>query len=141
MFVRELNQLDNALELLTNQATLLLKQGKKILIEIKEHKQIRSREQNNYYHLICGEIAEVLDNAGLRYGEYSIPYTGELIHDINKKLFGVKTTTQLNISEFCRYMTRVIIFWQDKTNGEFSPSELPASWLEKKGYTKEYMRL
>jgi hypothetical protein len=37
-------------------------------------------------------------------------------------------------------MTKVIFFWQDKTNGEFAPSELPAHYLERKGYTKEYMR-
>lgn len=141
MLIVNLNQLDETLNLIRNQAILLLKNSKKVLIEVKEHKNRRSAEQNNYYWLICGEIAEFLNDAGLSYGEFKIPYRGELIHDINKTIFGVKTTTKLDVKEFCNYMTRVILFWQEKTNGEFAPSELPAVYLERKGYTAEYMRL
>lgn len=141
MFINSLNQLEDVITSITNQATLLLKNGKKVMVEVKEHKQRRTTEQNNYYWLICGEVAEFLNEAGLSYGEHQIPYKGELIHEINKTIFGVKTTTKLNISEFCQYMTKVIFFWQDKTNGEFAPSELPAVYLTRKGYTAEYMRL
>lgn len=141
MFINSLNQLEDVITSITNQATLLLKNGKKVMVEVKEHKQRRTTEQNNYYWLICGEVADFLNEAGLSYGEHQIPYKGELIHEINKTIFGVKTTTKLNVSEFCNYMTKVIFFWQDKTNGEFAPSELPASYLERKGYTAEYMRL
>lgn len=141
MFINSLNQLEDVITSITNQATLLLKNGKKVMVEVKEHKQRRTTEQNNYYWLICGEVAEFLNEAGLSYGEHQIPYKGELIHEINKTIFGVKTTTKLNISEFCQYMTKVIFFWQDKTNGEFAPSELPMIYLERRGYTAEYMRL
>lgn len=141
MFVNSLNQLDEVLLSIQNQASLLLKNGKKVMIDVKEHKHRRSTEQNNYYWLICGEIADFLNEAGLSYGEHQIPYRGELIHEINKTIFGIKTTTKLTISEFCQFMTKVIFFWQDKTNGEFAPSELPAHYLERKGYTAEYMRL
>lgn len=140
MFINSLNQLEDVITSITNQATLLLKNGKKVMVEVKEHKQRRTTEQNNYYWLICSEVAEFLNEAGLSYGEHQIPYKGELIHEINKTIFGVKTTTKLNISEFCQYMTKVIFFWQDKTNGEFAPSELPASWLSQRGYTDIYMR-
>jgi hypothetical protein len=100
MFVNSLNQLDEVLLSIQNQASLLLKNGKKVMIDVKEHKQKRSLEQNNYYHLICGEIAEFLNDAGLSYGEHQIPYRGELIHEINKTIFSIKTTTKLNVSEF-----------------------------------------
>lgn len=141
MFVNSLNQLDEVLLSIQNQAYLLLKNGKKVMIDVKEHKHRRSTEQNNYYWLICGEIADFLNEAGLSYGEYQIPYRGELIHEINKTIFGIKTTTKLTISEFCQFMTKVIFFWQEKTNGEFAPSELPMIYLERRGYTRDYMRM
>lgn len=140
MYIASADQLDYVFKCLKEQACLLLANGKKVDAEVKAHKHIRSREQNNYYHLICGEVADFLDEAGLSYGEHHIPYSGELIHEINKQLFGVKTTTKLSISEFCQYMTRVIFFWQEKTQGEFAPSQLPAQYLERKGYTEDYMR-
>lgn len=140
MYIADKSQLDYAFNCLKEQACLLLANGKKVDAEVKAHKHIRSTAQNNYYWLICSEIADFLDNAGLSYGEHHIPYTGELIHEINKQLFGVKTTTKLSISEFCRYMTKVIFFWQEKTGGEFTPSVMPAIYLERRGYTEDYMR-
>lgn len=140
MYIADKSQLDYAFGCLKEQALLLLANGKKVDAEVKAHKHIRSNAQNNYYWLLCGEIADFLDEAGLSYGEHHIPYTGELIHEINKQLFGVKTTTKLDISEFCRYMTKVIFFWQEKTGGEFAPSQLPAAYLKRRGFTEDYMR-
>lgn len=140
MYIASFEQLDYVFKCLREQAVLLLANGKKVDAEVKAHRHLRSKEQNSYYWLICGEIADFLDEAGLTYGEHKIPYTGELIHEINKKLFGVKTTTKLSIGEFCQYMTKVIFFWQEKTAGEFAPSQLPAQYLERRGYTEDYMR-
>lgn len=103
-------------------------------IEVKKHERKRSNEQNNYYWLFNGQLADFLNDSGLSYGEFNIPYSADIIHDINKTLFGVKTTTKLSIGDFCQYMNKLLIFWQEKTNGEFQMSELPANYLERKGY-------
>lgn len=134
MFISQISQLKPSFRALFNQAELLLANGKKITVEIAEKKQKRSNEQNAYYWLFNGQLADFLNNAGCSYGEWAIPYTGELIHEINKKLFGVKTTTKMKVGEFCEYMNKLMLFWQEKTNGEFIMSELPANYLERKGY-------
>lgn len=139
MYIKDNTELKAKFTMLYEQAKHLLEVGA-VDVEIKKHKQIRSREQNNYYHLICGEVAKFLDSAGLSYGEFNIPYTGELLHELNKKLFGVKTTTKLSKEEFCEYMTRVIQFWQERTNWEWMPSELPETYLLKRGFTSDYSR-
>lgn len=134
MYISQLSQLKPSFRALFNQAELLLNAGKKITVEVAEHKHKRSNEQNAYYWLFNNQLADFLDNAGLTYGEHHIPYTGELVHEINKTIFGVKTTTKMSTGEFCRYMNRLLLFWQEKTNGEFMMSELPANYLERKGY-------
>ena len=112
----------------------MLNNGKKIIVEVSEKKQKRSNEQNNYYWLFNGQLADFLNDSGLSYGEYNIPYTADIIHDIDKTIFGVKTTTKMDVGEFCEYMNKLLIFWQEKTKGEFQMSELPANYLERKGY-------
>lgn len=134
MYISQLSQLKPSFRTLFNQAELMLNSGKKINVEITEKKQKRSNEQNAYYWLFNGELADFLNNAGCSYGKWAIPYTGELIHEINKKLFGVKTTTKMSVGEFCEYMNKLILFWQERTNGNFCISELPANYLERKGY-------
>ena len=134
MYISQISQLKPSFRALYNQAELLLNSGKKIVVEVVEKKNRRSNEQNAYYWLFNGQLADFLNDSGLSYGEYQIPYTQDIIHDINKKLFGVKTTTKMNVSDFCDYMNKLLFFWQDKTNGEFMMSELPANYLERKGY-------
>lgn len=134
MYISQISQLKPSFRVLYNQAELLLNSGKKIVVEVAEKKNKRSNEQNAYYWLFNGQLADFLNDSGLSYGEYQIPYTQDIIHDINKKLFGVKTTTKMNVGEFCDYMNKLLFFWQDKTNGEFMMSELPANYLERKGY-------
>lgn len=134
MFCKDLNQIKQVFRLAYIQAELMLKNGKQVDIEVTEHKNKRSIEQNNYYFLFCSELAKFFNDAGLSYGEFQIPYTTDLIHDINKKIFGVKTTTRLSIKDFCEYMTKVLIFWTEKTHGEFQMKELAESYLQRKGY-------
>lgn len=141
MFCKDIKNLPEVLSFIGKQAReIMLLSNIGVDIDVKKHLQKRSNEQNAYYHLICGEVAKFLDVAGLSYGEYKIPYTGELLHELNKKLFGIKTTTKLSKEEFCEYMTKVIQFWQERTNFEWAPSELPDSYLAKKGYTDNYTR-
>ena len=134
MYISSTAQLKPTFRALYNQAEIMLNAGKKITVEVAEKKQKRSNEQNAYYWLFCGQLATFLSDSGLTYGEHQIPYSSELIHEINKKLFSVKTTTKLSVGEFCEYMNKLLLFWQEKTAGEFQMSELPANYLERKGY-------
>lgn len=139
MYIKDRTELRDKFTLLYRQAEHLI-DGGAIDVEVKKHERNRSNEQNRYYHLICSEVAKFLDEAGLTYGEYKTKYTGELIHEINKSNFGIKTTTKLKMEAFCEFMTQVIQYWQEKTNFFWMPSELPAFYLQRKGYTEEYTR-
>lgn len=139
MYIADLKELKPKFTMLYEQAKHLL-EGGAVDVEVKKHVHKRSNAQNNYYHLMCQEVANFLSEAGMTYGEYEIPYTGDLLHELNKKLFGVKTTTKLSKEEFCDYMTKMIQFWQERTNWEWTPSEMPDSYLAKMGYTSDYTR-
>lgn len=123
---------------LYEQASIMLNAGKIINAEVVEFKNKRNNEQNAYYWLLNGWVAECLNDAGCSYGDFNIPYTAELIHEINKKIFGLKTTTKMDIHEFCEYTTKITQFWQERTQGEFLPKELPTQYLIRKGYDLEY---
>ena len=120
-------------KMLWDNATVLLDAGKAVDVTVAEHKIKRTNAQNNYYWLFNGELAKFLNESGLSYGEYKLPYTTELVHDINKKLFGVSTTTKMKKDEFCEYMTKLMSFWTEKTAGQFIMSESPYGYLEKTG--------
>ena len=131
---KELNPVFRALY---NQASVMLNAGKEVNAEVTEFKNKRSTDQNAYYWNLNTWIADCLNDAGCTYGEFEVPYTSELIHDINKKIFGLKTTTKMDIHEFCDYTTKVTQFWQERTHGEFLPKELPVQYLIRKGYDLE----
>lgn len=120
-------------KMLWDNATVLLDAGKAVDVTVAEHKVKRTNAQNNYYWLFNGELAKFLDEAGLTYGDYKLPYTGELVHEINKSLFGVSTTTKMKKDEFCEYMTKLMSFWTERTAGQFIMSESPYGYLEKTG--------
>ena len=119
--------------MLYDNATTLLDAGKTVDVTVAEHKEKRSNQANAYYWLFNTELAKFLDEAGLSYGEYKLPYTGELVHEINKSLFGVPTTTKMKKDEFCEYMTKLMSFWTERTAGQFIMSESPYGYLEKTG--------
>ena len=134
MYIGSLDTLKPTFRSLYNQAEIIINAGGAVDVELAKHKKKRTNEQNAYYWLFNGELAEFLNDAGLTYGEFKIPYTAEIIHDIQKTLYGIKTTTKLSIGEFCDYMNKLLLFWQERTQGEFQMSELPANYLERKGY-------
>ena len=135
MYIASSQQLKPSFRALFNQAEIMLENGKTLDVVVQEHKHRRSSEQNNYYWLFNTQLANFLDETGLTYGEFKLPYTADIIHEINKTLFGVKTTTKMTTGEFCEYMNKLLVFWSERTKGEFQMSELPATYLEMKGYT------
>ena len=117
-----------------NTASAFVAAGKKLKLEISEFKETRSTAQNAWYWLFCSAVAKFLDDAGLTYGEYALPYTGELIHGIHKKVLGLKTTTNLSKDAFSEMCLRLEVFWSEKTGGEFIMPEPPVQYLAMKGY-------
>lgn len=137
MKISKKEELNPIFKSLYNTAKILLENGKEVLAEVSEFKYKRTNAQNSYYWELNKQIAEFLDKAGLKYGEYKLPYNKDIIHGIQKQVFGIDTTTSMTKEEFCEYETRVICFWQEKTKGEWLPEELPESYLIKKGYDFE----
>jgi hypothetical protein len=142
MFCKDLNQIKQVFRLAYTQAELMLKSGKQIDVEVTEHKNKRSIEQNNYYWFINGLIEKCLYDAGIEI-EYEIkilkivwkrPVNQKDIHEINKDTFGIETTTKLSVKEFCEYMNKVFILWIENTQGALEIPELPDSYLQRKGY-------
>lgn len=137
MKISTLTELKPVFRNLYDTAKIMLENGKEVVAEVQEFKKKRTNEQNAYYFLLNNEVAKFLNDCGLTYGEFNLPYNKDIIHEIQKKVFGVETTTKLNIQEFCDFETQVIHFWQERTHGEWRPSELPESYLIKKGYDLE----
>lgn len=139
MFIKDKTELRDKMVFIYRQAEHLI-EGGSIDVEVKEHTETRTTAQNNYYHMICGEVAKFLRDAEAKYGKFKTKFTKQLIHEINKSEFDVETTTKMTVREFCDYMTQVIAFWQEKTNYFWMPSELPTSYLISRGYTQDYTR-
>ena len=102
-------------------------------VEIKEHTTRRSTAQNAFYWANLTDIAKVLSDAGMGYGDFNIAFTPEVLQEINKPVFGVKTTARMNSKDFTEYMDKVLAFWIEKTHGFFVPKETTKSYLEKTG--------
>lgn len=138
MYIKDKSELKIKFRALFEQAEHLIEAGS-IDVEVKKHVHKRSSAQNNYYFLICEEVAKFLNRNCPPYGEDKLDYDKELIHRINKKKHNIETTTKLSIGDFCDYMTEVIAYWQEKTSFEWMPSELPATYLINRGYTDDYI--
>lgn len=134
MIIATKQDITTAMYTLMKKANALLSAGKKLKVEISEFKETRSTAQNAWYHLFCSAVAKFLDDAGLTYGEYALPYTGELIHSIHKKVLGLKTTTNLSKDAFSEMCIRLEVFWSEKTSGEFIMPEPPVQYLAMKGF-------
>ena len=135
MYISQLSQLKPSFRALYNQAELMLNSGKKIVVEITEKKNKRTKAQNDYYWEYCTQLAAFMTNATGGYGEYKLAYTKDLMHDIHKKVTGIETTTKMSTKEFCEYIYQVHSHWTTKTKGTFQMSELPENYLADRGYT------
>jgi len=101
-------------------------------IDVKEHKPHRTNQQNRFYWLNNQAVADFLNDAGATLG-YGLPFTAEIVHEINKKWLGTVSTKDKNITQFCEYMTKMFAFWIEKTGGQWQPQESPYGYLEKTG--------
>ena len=78
---------------------LALFEGKPIELIIREKRYVRSDEQNKYY---WGVIISILgDNFG---------YEKDEMHEILKKKFGIKSTSDLKSPEFKEYINKIIVW-------------------------------
>lgn len=139
MIIRNLAELEMSFKTLFRTAKIIIETGRIVEADVNEFKPKRTNGQNAYYWLSCGWVSDCLNDAGLTYGEYKLPYNKNIVHDIQKHLFGVETTTKMKKDEFCEYIDKVTCLWQDKTKGAYQPKELPLSYLERKGYDLDYI--
>lgn len=112
----------------------LLKSAKEVSLEVTKTVETRSSAQNRYYFEFNSWVRDTLNKAGCTYGEYDLPYTTDLVHEINKKIFGYETTRKMSVQEFCDYITQVSAFWVERTNGNLEIPELPMDYLVQRGY-------
>ena len=127
MIIKSIKELSEAFNNLYNRAKELLQYGP-IIVNINTYKPNRSKDQNDYYYRMCGEIAEFLTTAGLK------GFTKDRVHNINKEKFNVESTKDLSKEEFCEYITVVTAFWQEETNNYWIPSDNPRIYLKRRGY-------
>lgn len=128
-------------KLIPEMKRLLAGSSQGIDVEIKEHKNRRTSVQNSFYWVFNTSVAAFLNESGLTYGEDELPYNKDIIHLINKKVFGHDTTTKMSVGEFCDYITQLIMFWQERTNYMYEVPELPEKYMSDRGYTREYVGL
>lgn len=81
---------------------------------------VRKKEQNDCYWAFNTKLAEFFNEADITYGYHKLPYTKERVHEINKAVFDIETTTTLSAKDFSEYMDKLNIFWHDKTRGFFN---------------------
>lgn len=144
MYIKDKSELKLKFRALFEQAEKMLDSGS-VDVEVKKHKNIRSKAQNDYYWVICEELADFFQEKQI-YEEYDAfgvhikrHFTKDSVHNkLNKPLLGVETTTKMSVQEFCDYMTKIIHYWQEKTGWVWMPSELPETYLANKGYTDNY---
>jgi len=125
------------------QAETLFKLGKNILTcEIIPMKQKRSISQNNFYWKNLEGIANVLNEAGKRVSieilhyDFKRKFDGNDIHDINKKVFGIETTSKMNKKQFSEYFTEMSVLWQEETKGNWTQLESANSYFDRVEFVK-----
>lgn len=139
MYIKDITELREKFLILYEQAKHLLEYTS-VDADVKEHKNKRTKAQNDFYHQMCTEIADFLRKHCPPYGEDELDWDKEIVHRINKKKFDVETTTKMSVHEFCDYTTQIIEYWQRKTRWNWTPSETPMSYLRNHGYTEEYTK-
>lgn len=132
-YFRQADDAEIEMRLIRPLKALLASSKNGVDVEIKEHTTRRSTAQNAFYWANLTDVCKILNEAGCRYGKYEIPYSAELIHEINKAVIGEKSTARMSVKEFTEYMDKVFAFWIEKTGGYFVPKETTKSYLEKTG--------
>lgn len=106
-----------------------------VLIEISEFKPKRTDLQNNFYWANVRDITDILRAYNIKKTimGFKLLLTDEDVHEINKQVFNIKTTTKLSKKEFCDFMDSLFAFWIEKTKGKWQPKELTRGYLERTG--------
>ena len=112
-----------------------------VIIEVSEFKPKRTNIQNKFYWANVHEITELLRAKNVKKvidnKEFNIKIelliTDEEVHEINKNVGNITTTTKMSKKEFIDFMDKIFAFWITTTNGEWSPKELTKGYLERTG--------
>lgn len=132
--------LDEAIDVIRKIACNYIDSQKEVSLELTKSVETRSSAQNRYYFEFNSWVRDTLNKAGCTYGKHKLPYTTDLVHSINKQIFGHDTTRKMSVQEFCDYITQVSAFWIEETNGNLEIPELPRDYLIKRGYGEYFER-
>jgi hypothetical protein len=137
MLIKSTHELMTCFHLLEKEAQAFFDAGiERVIIKVKEHKDKRTTLQNSFYWLNVASIAKFMADAGatFEFDGMMFPYDEDYVHGINKRMFGVKTTTGIPKKEYVTFMDSVFYLWNSKTLGEWQPKESTRSYFEKNGY-------
>jgi len=136
MFIKTREQLQKELPNFINACQGMIDNSKDgVDVTVEKHKNKRNSLQNAFYWLNLTNIADFLNDSGLSYKVMNVelPYNKDIIHEINFKVFAIKTTTKMSVGEFCEYMNKILGFWQEKTKFNWNPLESARGYLERTG--------
>lgn len=97
-----------------------------IVVDIKENKETRGSRQNAFYWVIVNDISRFMIGAGAYYELHGVrlEYHKDTIHDINKAMGSIDSTTKLTVKEFIEYMDSMTAFWVERTNKLWRPKDV-----------------
>lgn len=124
----------DALEIIKRAGLKMIEKADEVSLEVTKFVETRSVAQNNYYFKLNSWIRDTLKKGGCTYGEFELPYTTNIVHDINKQIFGYETTKNMTVQEFYDYITEVTVFWTERTEGALEIPETPREYLIKHGF-------
>ena len=138
MYCGKVEHLGKVLSAVETAARALLAKGP-VTLEVSAFKAKRTNPQNAFYWKNIEHLRQTLEDAGdvLRGDGFCLPYTKDIIHEINKTILGVDTTTNLSRREFCEYMDRFFAYWIDRTYGFWTPLETAESYFDRTNFLDE----
>lgn len=137
MIIKNANDIQLALMSLKIEILNTLAENKDgAIIEVSPLKSKRSKLQNDFYWGVIGDLVELFNYYNMTYivRGFNIAYNKEVIHEINKLQFDIKSTAKLSKKEFVDFMDKLFAFWITETKGKWKPKELTRGYLERHGY-------
>lgn len=113
-------------EAITKDIVFMLEASKDgVEVTIKENKETRGTRQNAFYWVIVRDISKFMIGAGAYYELHGVrlEYHKYMVHDINKAMYSIDSTTKLTVKEFIEYMDSMTSFWSSRTNDLWKPKE------------------
>ena len=105
-------ELNNEMDILKVQASLIkvqqdLLKGKKIDIEIKEHREQRSLNANAYFHLLVDKLAKALNISAEECKVKMVLDYGTIDTDEQGLKIGFKLLESISIDKVCKYAKKI----------------------------------